>query len=93
MSKFKCQNCGSDQLGYKKYVKCIMPALFHPNGNMEYGMYIVHEDDCLCIDNYYICLSCGECVEDKGIPIETENELIAYFSQDTEHLQQEQEVK
>ena len=80
--QFECSECGSKELGYQKYVKCITPVSLNQNGHIEYGLPLLDEDDYLCADNTFICMNCKGFVEQCGCRMETEKELITYLTMD-----------
>ena len=80
--QFTCVKCGSHELGYQKYVKCIAPVKLQQNGHVEYGLSEFDEDDYICADDYFMCLNCGKAVEHCGWEMKTEKELIDYLNID-----------
>ena len=62
--KFECRECGSNHLGYQKYVKCITPVSLQDNSQMEYGLSEIDEDDYLWTDNCFVCMDCKAVVEE-----------------------------
>ena len=80
---FKCDECGSTELRYQKYVKCIAPVTLGKNGHIEYGLSEISEDDYLCVNNGFVCMNCKGVIRHCGVNIETEEELIDYLFMDT----------
>ncbi|MFC1678035.1 hypothetical protein ACFL3G_13375 [Planctomycetota bacterium] len=89
--KFECRECGSNELGYHKYVKCITPVKLQQSGHMEYRLSRFFEDDYLYTDNGFICLGCELDVEHCGLRMETEKELLDYLSMDPGIREQQQQ--
>jgi len=80
--KFKCRECGGEELGYQKYVKCITPVSLQENNNIEYGQSKFDEDDYLISQNGFICMDCESDVEHCGYIIQLEKELLDYLTMD-----------
>ncbi len=89
--QFTCRECGTHELGYQKYAKCIAPVSLQENGHTEYGQSIFDEDNYLTILNGFICKVCGTLIEHCGFRIQTEKELIDYLSMDPDVRQQQQQ--
>ena len=92
--KFECRQCGGNELGYLKYVKCTTPVLLKENGHVEYNQAIINEDDYLATLNGFACKTCGSLIEHCGVRLETEKQLIDYLTMepfDRQHQQQEHE--
>ncbi|MBW8017947.1 MAG: hypothetical protein FVQ82_17390 [Planctomycetes bacterium] len=90
--QFTCQKCGGKELGYQKFVKCLVPVTIKDDNNMEYGLSIIHEDDYLAILNSFACGSCGSIIEHCGIRMETEKQLIDYLTMEPfDRLHQQQD--
>lgn len=88
--KFKCSKCRSNRLGYQKYVKCITPVSVQKNGQLEYGLSEIDEDDYLAAFNGFCCLDCEHLVMHCGVRIETERDLLDYLTMDPEVRSKEQ---
>ena len=88
--EFVCSNCGSNKLGYKKYVKCITPVSLQENGQFEYSQSNIDEDDYIWADNGFICLDCESFVEHCGCRFETEKEFCDYLTMDPELREKQQ---
>ena len=80
--QFTCRECGSHELGYHKYAKCITPVTLQEKGHLEYGLSEIDENDYLCADNCFICLNCKAFVSHCGYKMEIERELIDYLNMD-----------
>ncbi|MFH1615756.1 MAG: hypothetical protein ABIG61_11835, partial [Planctomycetota bacterium] len=78
--KFQCSECGSKNLGYKKFVKCITPVSLQENGQLEYKLSEIDEDDYLATSNGFVCMDCGSFIEHRGCKMETEQELLSYLT-------------
>ena len=91
MVKFECRECGSNGLGYQKYVKCLTPVTIKDDGQMEYGLSEIDEDDYLYAENCFICMNCKGTVEHCGYKFETERELFNYLTIDPEVRDREQQ--
>jgi len=76
---FECRECGSNELGYQKYVKCVMPVLIKDDGQMEYSLSKIDEDDYLITENSFICMNCKGSVKHCGCEFETESDLLDYL--------------
>lgn len=88
--RFKCEKCGSNKLGYKKYSKCITPVSLQKNSNFEYGESEFDEDNYLISQNGFICMDCKSEVEHCGIRMATEKQLLDYLSMDPDVRNKEQ---
>lgn len=88
--QFTCRKCGSHELGYHKYVKCITPVSIQETGQMEYGPSNCDEDDYICADNCFICQNCKAFVSHCGWKMETEKELIDYLNMDPKVREKEE---
>ena len=80
MVKFECRACGSHELGYQKYVKCVMPVTINDDGQLEYSLSEIDEDDYLCTENCFICMNCKAAVEHCECKFMTEADLLDYLS-------------
>ncbi len=89
--QFTCRECGSDQLAYQKYAKCMTPVSLLENSNIEYGQSIFDEAYYLCVDEGFICLNCESLVDHCGCLMETEKELIDYLTMDPQVREQQQQ--
>ena len=78
--KFECRVCGSHELGYQKYVKCVTPVTINDDGQMEYGLPEIDKDDYLCTENCFICMKCKTPVEHCECRFTTEADLLDYLS-------------
>ena len=87
--KFECRECGSKELGYQKYAKCITQVSLLDN-NIEYGQSIFDEDDYLISQNNFLCMDCGSDVELCGLRIKSEKELLDYLTMNPEVRNKEQ---
>ena len=92
MNIFKCQHCGSMQLCYQKYVRCITPISVSYDGYFEYGEPFTDEENFLAVSCGFACMGCGRLVEHCGNTFETENDLIDYLSAPQEQLAEEQQL-
>lgn len=91
MNKFTCQHCGSDNTGYQKYVRCIIPVSLE-NGDIEYGQSSVDEEIYLAVSCGFVCMSCGRIVEHCGNTFQAENDFIDYLSLPEEQIVEEQRL-
>lgn len=91
MYNYTCQHCGSMDLGYQKYVRCLIPVSLEGR-DIEYGLSIVDEDKFLSILFGFTCLACGRLVEHCGHVFETENDFIDYLSTPHEQLAEERRL-
>lgn len=91
MINFACQHCGSEYLGYQKYVRCIYPVSTE-NGEIEYGPSVIDEENYLAVSCGFMCMSCGRLVEHCGNTFETENDFIDYLSAPQEQIVEEQRL-
>ncbi len=91
MCRFVCKQCGSEQLSYKKYAKCITQVEMHADGRMEYLASVTDEDDFLATENGFICYDCGTFVEHFGCRMETEQHLRSYWSMSPELRKQQED--
>lgn len=78
MAKLKCDNCGSNQLAYQQYVRCVIPVGYDGQGNNAYNEHIYDEDPTPNTQHGYCCRNCGQMVEHHGVLIETEQSLLNY---------------
>ena len=88
--QFNCEKCGSNELAYQKYVKCITPISLSEGSHVEYLPSATDEDDYLATLNGYACRSCGHLVEHCGCVIVTEKELKQLSTMDPETRAKEQ---
>ncbi|MHB9070252.1 MAG: hypothetical protein ACYC54_07765 [Sedimentisphaerales bacterium] len=79
MCKFICKKCGSNKLGYQKYIKCITPAHIHPDSHIEYELSTFEENDYLATENGFICLNCNTLVEHCGCRMIDEDDVVDYL--------------
>jgi len=77
-----CQYCGSEELGYKKYVECVTPVMQHGDGPLEYLTSVINEDEYLASYHGFICGNCGKFIQHCGINITTEKDLSTYNTMD-----------
>jgi len=89
--KFECGECGSRELGYQKYAKCVTPATIKDDGQMEYGLSEFDEDDYLYANNGFICMNCKGPVKHCGFRFETERQLLNYLAIDPVQRDKEQQ--
>ncbi len=75
--KFECQECGSNQLAYQNYVKCITPVELKEDGFMEYGLSQFDESDFMCSDNDFICLDCKSDIEHCGFRLHARDVMMS----------------
>lgn len=88
--KFECRECGSNDLGYQKYVRCYTRVVINDQGVIEYKESVYDEDDYICEDNYFICMNCKQPIEHHGYKMETEQDLINYLTIDPKILEEEE---
>lgn len=92
--QFTCLKCSAHELSYQKYSKCTAPVSLQANGHIEYGQFILDEDDCLAALNGFACGSCGTLIEHCGIRLETEGQLIDYLTMEPfDRLHQQQDYQ
>lgn len=90
MRKFKCENCGSTELIYQKYVRCITPVQIQDDGTLYYGLPEPDESDEIGAAYGFCCGYCGEMVEHCGFIMQTEHDLISYLKLSEEERQTQQ---
>lgn len=78
-NKFECKKCGTGELAYSSYAKCLIPVVIREEGSMEYLEAVVDSDDTIQNTGYYCCSECGSPV---GNYLQTEQELLEYLSSD-----------
>ncbi len=88
--QFNCEKCRSNELGYQKYVKCVIPVSLQESGHMEYGLPNYDEDDYLATLNGFMCKACGSFVEHCGYKMVGEKEFKQYLTVDPEVRVKEQ---
>ena len=77
--KFKCENCGSDKLGYMKYVCCLTPVQMNNNVIYVYSEPEYIEDSDSEVHEGFCCRDCGRLLSLYGDPIKCESDLRKYF--------------
>lgn len=88
--RFSCRKCGSHDLGYQKYVKCISPVFLQGDGFVKYSDSEFDEDDSLCTQNGFMCMNCKSLIEHCGCRLETEPEILSYLAMDPAVRDQQQ---
>jgi sulfopyruvate decarboxylase TPP-binding subunit len=78
MNQFRCQNCGSNELAYVKYVRHLIPVEYQ-NGTYVYSESEYHEDIESDIPRGYCCGECGQMLQLHTLRIRTETELLKYI--------------
>lgn len=79
-NKLKCKYCGSENLAYHLYAKCIIPILKQNNGILELLEPEVGIDDYIDGTDYYCCWDCGRPIQHNNKPIRIEKELLEYMN-------------
>ncbi len=90
--QFTCRECGTHELGYQKYTKCMTPVSLQGNGHTEYGSSVIDETDYLCDDEGFVCLNCQAPLEHAGYLIKTEKELIDYLTMDPQVREEKEQA-
>ena len=90
MRNYQCSGCGSNKLGYQKYVQSIMAVDIHSNGNISYGEPVVDYDDEIPTNQGYVCRKCGDHLCHTGEWLSTEQELRWYLTASPETLAEQQ---
>ena len=75
-NKFECQKCGSSELVFTSYAKCLIPVVTKDDGSIEYLEPVVNSDDYIENTSYFYCPGCGSPV---GGGLQTERELSEYL--------------
>ena len=78
-SKFKCSECGSENLAIHRYAKCLIPVVLK-NVTCEYLEAVVDIDDYIDAEDYFCCFDCEEHIDDPETPLQTEKELLEYLN-------------
>lgn len=86
-NKFVCKECGSGELAFHAYVKCLIPVVLKEDRSLEYLESVVDSDDYIQNTGYFCCFHCGSHVGDHTNHLQTEQELLEYLS--SEVLSQE----
>lgn len=76
-NKFKCKKCGSEELAYRSYAKCLIPVVIREDGSIEYLKPVVDCDDYIHNTGHYCCSGCGS---PAGNYLRSEQELLEYLS-------------
>ena len=76
MTKYKCKNCGSGKLAYQYYVSCLMPVEYDDRGHYTYSEPLYDKDPSPDSPQGYCCQDCGQMVEQHGVYIKTEKDLL-----------------
>ena len=79
MEKFKCLSCGSFELSFVKWVKCVEKVVVHKNNHIEYYDQQIDVKDMLRAEYRYICACCGRPPMLYGTSIMTEDDLLEYL--------------
>ena len=80
MCKYKCSKCGSEELSFEKYVKCIIELEQNEDGTYEELGVRIDKEDFLPVNYGYACSDCGHPLELWGFRIECERELQKYLA-------------
>ena len=91
MRKFKCAKCGSRELAYQKYAKCVSHINVE-NGNCIYEEGQVDENDYLPVEFGYICGKCGLPLRHAGRWLQSEHDLARYLTADPGILAEEERL-
>ena len=89
--EFTCSECGSHELGYQKFVKCVTPVTIKEDGHSVYGRSKYDDDDWVAGENGFCCLSCGKLIWHCGWNMEDERMLLQFLQMPLEIRQQEEE--
>ena len=76
-NKFQCNKCGSGELAYSSFAKCLIPVVTKVNGSIEYLEAVVNSDDYIQNTGYFCCSECGSPI---GNHLQTEQDLLNYLS-------------
>jgi len=87
---FTCTYCGSNNLGYQKYVKCVTPVETEVDGTLVYLPSLFDEEDSIYPVRGFMCLDCGEYITHCGLHMETEDELESYYALDPQERDRQQ---
>jgi len=74
--KFECKKCGSEELAFTSYAKCLIPVVINEDGSIEFLEPVVNSDDYIDNTDYFCCSDCGSHV---GNHLQTEQELLKYL--------------
>jgi hypothetical protein len=77
---FKCKKCGSEELVFSCYAKCLIPVMTKEDLSVEYLEPAVDSDDYIQDTGYY---SCYDCASPVGNYLQTELDLLEYLSSQT----------
>lgn len=83
-NSFTCNICGSENLAYHLYAKCLIP-IKNSDGSMEYLEPTIDIDDYMEGEDYFCCLDCQSMISFKDKPLKTEKELLKYFNWNIEN--------
>ena len=75
--KFKCKECGSGELAFGSFAKCLIPVLIREDGSIEYLEAVMDSDNYIQNTNYFCC---SECSSPAGNYLQIEQELLEYLS-------------
>lgn len=75
---FRCLECGSSELIYRKYPLCTIPVIPHENGIFEYLESKIDEDDYMPVAHGFTCGN-GHYIYSHGKEVQTESELHEYL--------------
>jgi hypothetical protein len=77
-NKFICEKCGSEELAFGSYAKCLIPVVVR-EGIFEYLEAVVNSDDYIQSTGYFCCSECGPI----GNHLQTEQDLLKYLTGET----------
>ena len=80
MEKFTCLSCGSSELSFIKWVKCVEKVVIHPDARIEYDDQQIDDTEMLGAEYRYVCACCGKPPLLYGHYVENEDELIEYLN-------------
>jgi len=89
MSKFVCSECGSTDLAYRKFIKCITPVEIKEDGTIVYLSSVIDEDNTLGVECRFVCADCGHTIYHRGNPLETEGDLLYFLDLTNEERKQQ----
>ena len=83
MNKFECKKCGSKELVFTSYAKCLIPVVIRGDGVIEYLEAVVDSDDYIQNTSYFCCSECGSKLGNNTTALQTEQELLVYLISQT----------
>ena len=87
---FQCRECGSGELAYIKYVKCITPVIVNQDGTLEYLQSQFDEEDYISVGYGFACGN-GHIITRYDSELRYEDDIISFLIMT--HKEREKELQ